>query len=83
MRDILLIGMPGGGEIFVILFVVFCLILPFVAIIDIASNKSMDGSNKLLWVVIVVFAPLIGSVIYFLIGKKKAEKKESKPESDN
>lgn len=83
MRDLLLIGMPGGGEIFVILFVIFCLILPFVAIIDIASNKSMEGSHKLLWVVIVVFAPLIGSVIYFLIGKKKAEKKETKPESDN
>lgn len=83
MKDILLIGMPGGGEVFVILFVVFCLILPFVAIIDIATNKAMEGSNKLLWIVIVVFAPVIGSVIYFLIGKKKAEKNNASQESDN
>ena len=80
MNNILLIGMPGGGEILVILFIVFCLILPFVALVDIATSNFKDGVTKLLWVVVVIFAPPIGSVIYFLVGKQqKVNKREFNP----
>ena len=74
----LLIGMPGGPEIMVILFVCFALILPIMALIDIATHQFRDGVTKLIWIIIVVFAPVIGSVAYFIVGKKqRMDKSES------
>ncbi len=69
--DLLAIGMPGGGEILVILIITFGIILPIVAIIDIAGARFEEGVTKVLWVAIVIFAPIIGSIIYFLIGYKQ------------
>ena len=47
------------------------LILDVVAILDIVKS-SMDGGKKTLWIVLVVLLPLIGMILYFVIGKKKA-----------
>lgn len=69
--DLLAIGMPGGGEILVILIITFGIILPIVAIIDIAGARFEEGVTKVLWVAIVIFTPIIGSIIYFLIGYKQ------------
>lgn len=69
--DLLAIGMPGGGEILVILIITLGIILPIVAIIDIAGARFEEGVTKVLWVAIVIFAPIIGSIIYFLIGYKQ------------
>ncbi|KYG73700.1 hypothetical protein AWW68_13515 [Roseivirga spongicola] len=71
LMDLLAIGMPGGGEILVILIITFGIILPIVAIIDIAGARFEEGVTKVLWVAIVIFAPIIGSIIYFLIGYKQ------------
>lgn len=69
MNHTIAIGIPGGPEILLILFICFGLILPIVALVDIASNQFKDGVTKLIWVVIVIFAPVIGSVAYFVVGK--------------
>jgi membrane protein DedA with SNARE-associated domain len=71
LMDLLAIGMPGGGEILVILIITLGIILPIVAIIDIAGARFEEGVTKVLWVAIVIFAPIIGSIIYFLIGYKQ------------
>lgn len=47
------------------------LVLDIIAIID-AVKSSMDTGKKVLWVVLVVILPIIGMILYFLIGKKKA-----------
>jgi len=45
--------------------------IPFIiAFIDILKNE-FDGYNKLIWLLAVIFAPLIGSIAYFIIGKKQ------------
>lgn len=47
------------------------LVLDVIAIIDIVKS-SRDAGNKILWLLIVILLPLIGMILYFLIGKKKA-----------
>ncbi|MFV8838060.1 PLD nuclease N-terminal domain-containing protein [Salinimicrobium soli] len=42
---------------------VFCLI-------DILTSR-FRGSEKLLWFLLVLFAPLIGMILYLLLGKKR------------
>lgn len=46
------------------------LVLDIVAIVDVLKS-SLDTGNKILWVLLILFLPIIGMVLYFLIGKKK------------
>ena len=46
------------------------LILDIVAIID-AVKSSVDTGKKVLWIVLILVLPVIGMILYFLIGKKK------------
>lgn len=59
----------GIFELIVILFLIG--FIPFIfAFIDILKNE-FTGNNKLIWIIVVLFAPLLGSIIYFYIGTKQ------------
>ena len=50
----------------------FFLLLPLLAIVDIVRSNFQDNSEKLIWVIIVLFFPIFGSIIYFAMsGKNK------------
>lgn len=45
------------------------LIIDVVVVIDILkSNKDME--KKVLWIIAVIFLPLLGPILYYVIGKK-------------
>jgi hypothetical protein len=45
------------------------LVLDVIVVLDILrSNKDME--KKILWIIAVIFLPLLGPVLYYLIGKK-------------
>ena len=45
------------------------LIIDIVAILDIVrSNK--DTEKKVLWIIAVIFLPILGPILYYFIGKK-------------
>jgi hypothetical protein len=44
-------------------------ILMVIALIDLAKSEKTNGP-KLMWVVIIVFASLLGSVAYFVFGRR-------------
>jgi hypothetical protein len=39
------------------------------AIIDVIRSEFKDSSTKIIWVALLIFLPLLGSIIYFFIGK--------------
>lgn len=45
-------------------------VLDVVAIVD-AVKSSMDTGKKVLWIILVLVLPVLGMVLYFLVGKKK------------
>lgn len=45
------------------------LVLDIIAIVD-ALKSSMETGKKALWIILILFLPVIGMVLYFLIGKK-------------
>ncbi len=47
------------------------LVLDVIAILDVLKSVS-DTTKKALWIVAILLLPVIGLVLYFLIGKKKA-----------
>ena len=46
------------------------LVLDIIAILDVLKS-SMDTGKKALWIVLILVLPVIGMVLYFLIGQKK------------
>lgn len=46
-----------------ILFWIFCMV-------DVLKN-SFHGNDKLIWILVLLFVPIIGSFLYFFIGRKK------------
>ena len=53
------------------LFGIIILVLDIIAIVD-CLKSSLETGKKILWVVLVLVLPVIGMVLYFLVGKKKA-----------
>jgi len=50
-------------------------ILPFLivvaALVDIIRNEFDPSQNKLIWVIVVILLPVLGSILYFIIGRKQ------------
>ena len=48
---------------------VLCLIMWIVALIDcIKSNNP----NKVVWIIVIILLPFLGSILYFLLGRSRA-----------
>jgi len=44
-------------------------ILDIIAIVDVFKS-SKDTGKKILWIILIIFLPVIGMILYFLMGKK-------------
>ena len=52
------------------LFGLLTLVLAIIAIVDVVKS-ALVTSKKILWIVLILILPLIGAILYFLVGKKK------------
>ena len=46
------------------------LIIYAYTIYDVVSSKFGGNNDKIVWVLIVLFLPLLGTILWFLMGKK-------------
>lgn len=58
------------GLIFWIVIIGFAVILPILALISVVLNQ-FQNNEKLIWVLVVLLAPMIGSIVYFIVGRPK------------
>lgn len=66
-----LMGILGAQELIIILLVGFgFFLLPIIAIIDILRSR-FEGNIQLIWVIVIVFFNIIGSILYFIIGRNQ------------
>jgi len=59
----------GIWQIILILVLISIFALFIYAIISIVKSKS-DTEDKLIWLLVVLLIPILGSIIYLLFGKK-------------
>jgi uncharacterized membrane protein YdjX (TVP38/TMEM64 family) len=63
--------MIGPRQIVLIVIAVFLGIIPtIIALIDIVKNE-FSGNNKIVWLLVVLFGNLLGTILYFVIGRKQ------------
>ncbi|WP_411272782.1 PLD nuclease N-terminal domain-containing protein [Daejeonella sp.] len=71
MENLLFLNL-GTTEIFILILVgVIPFILTVYCLFDITRSTFKEPLNKLLWVVIVIFVPLMGSILYLIIGRSQ------------
>jgi hypothetical protein len=62
--------MPGIGIIGLLILILLFLLLPLIALVDVLMNE-FTGSNKIVWVLLILFLPFLGAFLYFLVGTKQ------------
>ena len=60
----------GAGILLTLFIILFVILLPLLALISVLMNE-FPGNEKIIWVLIIIFLPFLGSVLYFLIGRDK------------
>jgi len=41
-------------------------------LIDAITSKTLDGTEKIIWVIVVLFLHVLGALLYFFIARKKS-----------
>ncbi|HEX8334364.1 MAG TPA: PLDc N-terminal domain-containing protein [Segetibacter sp.] len=62
---------PGMGLIFWTLFITVMFIIPLIALISLLRSTFKDSLTKLIWLLVILFVPLVGSILYFVIGRNQ------------
>ena len=57
----------GGGLLITLLVILFLFLLPIFALIS-ALMAEFPGNEKIIWVLLIIFLPFLGSILYFAIG---------------
>ncbi len=65
-----LLGTIGPTELILLVIILFPLFAWVIALIDIVRSEFTE-SNKIVWVLVVIFLPVIGAVLYFLMGRQQ------------
>jgi len=61
-------GMFEGVVFFGLMWLVVA-VLWLVALVDILKSEFKDGLTKVIWLILVIFLPFMGSILYFFIGR--------------
>ncbi|MGA2052872.1 MAG: PLDc N-terminal domain-containing protein [Opitutales bacterium] len=40
-------------------------------LVDCIQNRRLDSTQKLIWVLVIIFANLLGAIIYCIVGRKR------------
>ena len=43
--------------------------LPIIALVDIVKSNFKEENNKIMWVLIVLLLPILGTILYFVVGR--------------
>ena len=46
------------------------LLFPLLALISVLKN-DFKGNDKIIWVLVIIFLPFFGSILYFAVGRSK------------
>jgi hypothetical protein len=60
----------GAGILLTLFIILFVILLPLLALISVLTSE-FQGNDKIIWVLIIIFLPFLGSVLYFLIGRDR------------
>lgn len=71
MNSIFLLAIPNGTEWIVLVSGLLILSIPFICFVDILRSDFHHPNAKVIWGAIIIFFPIVGSVMYYWIGTEQ------------
>ncbi len=63
-------------KLFLLVFYIGIISFYIYILIDILKSEFVNSINKLIWLIAVIFLPLIGVILYLFVGKKQKIKNQ-------
>jgi hypothetical protein len=71
-----IMSMYGGFEWLLMMGIILGFLVLFIyALVDVIKSEFENSTNKVIWLLLLLFAGPIGIILYFIIGKKQKVKK--------
>ena len=51
------------------------LLFPLMALVSVLKN-DFPGNDKIIWVLVIIFLPFFGSLLYFMVGRSRQLKRQ-------
>jgi hypothetical protein len=61
----------AGLGLLLSIFIILCVCLLWIIALADILRSEFKGNDKVVWVVVVIFFPFLGSILYFLIGRSQ------------
>jgi uncharacterized RDD family membrane protein YckC len=71
MQNTMGAGLAIIFSLFAVVIVVLCFVFWIWMLVDAIKNPNLNSTEKVVWVLVVVFLHVLGALIYFLAGRKK------------
>lgn len=66
------LGMLGSIQILIVVAVAFIVLgFQIYALVDAIRSDFKGKNDKLIWILVILFLGLIGSIVYFIVGKEQ------------
>ncbi len=66
----IILSFIGPWQWIIIGFAITMLILQIIALVDVIKNNFLNN-NKVIWVLVIILLPLLGPILYFVLGAKQ------------
>ncbi len=60
-----------GGSAIVLAIIIIASIFWIWMLIDCLMNPRINGTEKIVWVLVILFLHILGAIIYFAVGRQK------------
>ena len=71
---LLYVGDLGKTEILIIFFFLSTLLIWGYALVEIVTSTFEDSIDKVVWLLLVLMVPVLGIILYFLVGRRRLAK---------
>jgi uncharacterized RDD family membrane protein YckC len=61
-------GLAGFGIVMLVLAILASIFWIWM-LVDCATNRSLEGAQKIVWILVILFLHLLGALIYFFVGR--------------
>ncbi len=63
-------GALAGMGVVVILLVILTSLFWVWMLVDCLTNQRLDSTQKLIWVIVILFGHVLGALIYYIVGRE-------------
>ena len=62
-----ILGFAGAAAIVIMLLIALSVIVWIWALVDAATNPALEGTQKIIWLLVIFFTEIIGAIAYFVL----------------